>query len=672
MSKSGNLAALSAILNPGETPTIYYAEDLPYLPRILVFYFPVQAVGSLASTSRIRTTILSAAGFKSYGAFSVAPNSSYYSAVHKLPEDKQRDDIYRGIAFALCRYFSEVPSEVKNAIDEENAHHGIAMKWGQTHAAQVTCRMSRVINTEEIIEALRPFSKERPSSPQTPLRPLASIRKTRPSFLPQESSNQGLGRIGHAFTPSKRIPSGQARRTPSMSSPGARKASSTPDPKHSVQQLESLRFKMCEFVDTEDRYITRLQQLIELVTNQGRTPKSLSSKFSTKGNQKAMNAMLQFPSLLDQIRDLNIAFLDDIETALHNSEDAALTFLDSAQANPQLLQNAKDPLGVLSFAKILLTHFPKFPMPYREYLDLHSQVSSNLDQFLKEGTTSIQQVPSLLMEPAQRISRYGLYIDSMLPHVPANFTVAIRTLEKARKIIAEICEMEPAASTILDSLRIEHEAKKKGLSPTKLLSGLTRSNGTIREAPALTGSLKEREGPRLFPSLGRSLSRRTKASRPGLATILAEQDPEQVNNMQVQPRNDENRPLTSSSVLSFGSTKRPPTSGSSVSATNRSTASASPGPNLGGLLSGKKLRVRPAPSSTTGSRSPTELQGPRLGHSHPGSSPPTGVGTEQQASLEHLKAQLMRIEEENYKLLQENADLKRLIRECTCGGAARR
>jgi hypothetical protein len=429
---------------------------------------------------------------------------------------------------------------------------------------------------------------------------------------------------------------------------------------------------MCEFVDTEDRYITRLQQLIELVTNQGRTPKSLSSKFSTKGNHKAMNAMLQFPSLLDQIRDLNIAFLDDIETALHNSEDAALTFLDSAQANPQLLQNAKDPMGVLSFAKILLTHFPKFPMPYREYLDLHSQVSSNLDQFLKEGTTSIQQVPSLLMEPAQRISRYGLYIDTMLPHVPANFTVAIRTLEKARKIIAEICEMEPAASTILDSLRIEHEAKRKGLSPTKLLSGLTRSNGTIREAPALTGSLKEREGPRLFPSLGRSLSRRTKAARPGLATILAEQDPEQVNNVQVQPRNDENRPLTSSSALSFGSTKRPPTSSSSVSATNRSTGSASPGPNLGGLLSSKKLRVRTAPSSAAVSRSPADLQGQSLGHSHPASSPPIGVASEQQGSLEHLKAELMRVEEENYKLLQENADLKRLIRECTCGGAARR
>lgn len=626
MSKSGNLAALSAILNTSETPTVFYAEDPPYLPRILIFYYPVQALGSLASTSRIRTTILTAAGFKSYGAFSVAPSSSYYSAVHKLPEDKQRDDVCRAIAFALCRYFSEIPTEVKNAIADENLHHGIAVKWGQTHAAQVTCRMSRVINTEEVIEALRPFSKDRPSSPQTPIKPLASIRKTRPSFLPQDSGNYASSRA-NALTPARRVPSSQTKRSPSATTPANRKASGALVPKHSIDQLESLRFKMCEFVDTEDRYITRLQELIELVTNQGRTPKSLSSKLSNSRSQKAVNAMIQFPSLLDQIKDLNLAFLDDIETALQASEDAALTFLDRASQDPQLLQTAKDPMGIYSFAKVLLNHFPKFLMPYRDYLDLHSQVALNLDQFLKEGTTSTQQAPSLLMEPAQRISRYGLYIDAMLPHVPSNFTVATRTLEKARKIIAEICEMEPAASTILDSLRIEHEARRKGLSPTKILSGLARSTGTIREASALTGSLRDRDGPRFFPSLGRSLSRRTKTSRPGLAGILSEQDPEQVSNV----RSDENRPLTSSSGLSSSGSivKRPLTAGSAGSAPSNH---------------------RSSPSVRSKAAAPLMAAGAPV-------------------SLEHYKAELMRVEEENYKLLQENAELKRLIRECKCGGA---
>jgi hypothetical protein len=48
-----------------------------------------------------------------------------------------------------------------------------------------------------------------------------------------------------------------------------------------------------------------------------------------------------------------------------------------------------------------------------------------------------------------------------------------------------------------------------------------------------------------------------------------------------------------------------------------------------------------------------------------------GQGSQQSkaASIEHYKAALMRVEEENYKLLQDNAELKRQIRECRCGGA---
>lgn len=605
MSKTGNLAALSALFNPADIPTIYYAEDPPLLPRILIFYWPVQAVGSLSSTSRIRVTILSAAGFKSFGAFSVAPSSSYYSAVHKLPDERQRNDVSRGIAFSLCRYFSEIPAEVKQIIADENVHHGVGLKWGQSHAAQITCNMKKVTNADEVIATLRTFCKERPSSPITPIRPMNSIRKTRPSILPPESGGPAMSRFAPMVTPSKRISNLQAARTPSASGmPIPRKHTSTPSQSHSVEQLESLRFKMCEFVDTEDRFITRLQELIELVSNQARTPKSLSSKSWSSKNQKVMHAMLQFPSLLDQIKDLNLAFLDDIETALQNSEDASMVLLEQGKKTLDASQLPKDPMGVYSFAKVLLNHFPKFPTPYREYLDLHSQISSNIELFLKEGTTSVQQVPSLLMEPAQRISRYGLYIDMMIPNLPPSCTMAIRSLEKARKIIAEICEMEPAASTILDSLRIEHEVRKRPLSPTKLLSGLTRSNGSVRGAPALTGSLRDRDMPRLFPSLGRSLSRRNK-SRPGLTTILTEHDPEQANNLQGSFTKDENRPPTAGSATSLGS-KRPPTSSSSAS-------------SLG-----------------------------------PGNS-------------ERYKAATVKLEEENYKLLQENAELKRQLRECKCG-----
>lgn len=629
MSKSGNLAALTAIFQPGPAPHVFYAEDPPYLPRILVFYWPVHAVGSLTTTARIRTTILSAAGFKNFAAFSVSPSSAYYSAVHKLPEDKQRDETYRGLAFSLCRYFAEVPTEVKNAITEENPHQGTGLKWGQAQAAHITCRLGKVVNVEEVIEALRPFLKERPSSPVAPIRPLNSIRKTRPSFLPPEV-NQGHLRYGQLATPGRRIPSSHSRRTPSTSTPGPKPTPHKLSEKPTAGQLESLRFKMCEFVDTEDRYIARLQQLIDLVTTESRTPKSLSSKFASTRGQKTVNAMLQFPSLLDQIRDLNIAFLDDLESALQNTEDSAMSWLEKGQngSPPSNSSSNKDVIGVVAFAKVLLNHFPKFPVPYRTYLDLHSSISSNLDSYLKESATSVQQAPSLLMEPAQRISRYGLYIDTMIPLVPSTSTIALRTLEKARKIIAEICEMEPAASTILDGLRIEHENKRRGaLSPTKFLSSLTRGglgSGTIREAPPLTTPKPRdkdcRETPRLLPSISRSLSRRVK-SRP-----LTEQDVDQVNNISSQhyQNNENSRPFSSHSGSSSLSRRRPNTAGSSASA--------------GSVV------IKPSYTPVT-----TYF-------------PPVNENGREDEYM--IKAE--KLEQENYRLLAENAQLKQRLRLCRC------
>ena len=678
MSKSGNLAQLSSILDSRDLPTIYYAEDGPYLPRILIFYWPVQAIGSLSSTSRVRTTILSAAGFKSFSAFSVAPSSSYYSAVHKLPDDKQRDDVCRAIAFALCRYFSEVPTEVKNAITEENLREGPGLKWGQTHAAQVACKMSKVINRDEVIDALRPFHKERPTSPVTSppqIRPLASIRKTRPSYLPADSS-QSNSAFTRFTTPSKRIPSNGNRGSPTAS---ATKKAVSAQHKQTTEQLEGLRYKMCEFVDTEDRYIIRVQELIDMVISQGRTAKSISSKFSSSRSQKTINAMLQFPSLLDQIKDLNLAFLDDIESVLQSTEEQSLRYIEQSPAQPSMAApQPKDPLGVYAFAKVLLNHFPKFPVPYRSYLDLHSQISSNLDQFFKDDAQSVQIAPSLLMEPAQRISRYGLYIDTMIPQIPPSSTLAIRTLEKARKIIAEICEMEPAASTILDSLRIEHEAKKRSLSPTKLISGLTRAN-TIREAPAktttsfanMTGSLRERDTPKFLPSLSRSFSKKNR-SRPGLAGILSEQNPEQAQNLPPSSENNENvRPKSSSSgnglynAMSFGRKFRPDTAHShsassastSVSMSSRPTSKGQPLDDVAEHVATQSFNEDSAVDVNGSGQLDDEREKLRDRSSS--------------GNIEHYKAQVMRLEQENYKLLADNAELKRLVRECKCGRVRR-
>ena len=674
MSKSGNLAALTAIFQSAENPLVFYAEDPPFLPRILIFYWPIHAVGSVATTSRIRTTILSAAGFKSFSAFSVSPSSAYYNAVHKLPEDKQRDEIYRGLAFSLCRYFAEIPTDVKNTIAEDSGQHANGSKWGQSHAAQVTCRLQRVTNQDEILAALRPFLKERAASPTTPVRQIASIRKTRPSVLPPEVT-QPASRHGAFATPAKRVTSSSSRRTPSYATPGPKptplKALSRPSP----EQLESLRFKMCEFVDTEDRYISRLQQLIELVTTQSRTPKSISSKFSSTRGQKTVSAMLQFPALLDQIRDLNLALLDDLESVLQNSEDTAMAWLERpAEAIPTSQSGTKDFVGIVPFAKVLLAHFPKFPVAYREYLDFHSAISSNLDNFLKEGTTSIQQAPSLLMEPAQRISRYGLYIDTMVPLLPQTSTIAIRTLEKARKIIAEICDMEPAASTIVDSLRIEHESKRRGgaLSPTKLFSTLTRSTvapsrdttllATPRDKADSSSIFREKETPRLLPSLSRSWSRKVKtasvSSRP-----LAEQDIDQANNTSTSASTATTTTLAySQSVREKENTK--PKHAHTTSSTSLSSRYRFGG--FGGMIGG----ARPTTASSQGSSSTYSIvkHTPEAKKTHDVIDDVPVSDKENSGATEDWQIKAERLEQENYKLLEENAELKRRLRKCRCQG----
>jgi hypothetical protein len=90
-----------------------------------------------------------------------------------------------------------------------------------------------------VIDSLRLVQKDRPSTPpaQTP-RPITSIRKTRPSFLPQEV-NAGSSRFGQLSTPSRRTPSGQNRRTPSSSTPGAKSTLQTQNQKQSREQFES-------------------------------------------------------------------------------------------------------------------------------------------------------------------------------------------------------------------------------------------------------------------------------------------------------------------------------------------------------------------------------------------------------------------------------------------------
>ena len=519
MSKAGNLAALAPIFTSTESLSLYYAEDPPYLPRILVFYWPIAALGSMTSTSRIRTTVLTAAGFVSFQPFQLSPSSAYYTAVHKLPEDKQRDNVSRGIAFSMLKYFAQLSPAVKNAMTEENLGHTSGSKlFGQLHAAEITCRLGRVVNVEEVIGALRAFSKDHSSMLSSAVIPQASIRRTRPSVLAPDSTNEPITKFAPSL-PATESPTPRIRRTPSYSAnrsrigPQAFEQRSKP----TVEQKQSLRFKMCEFVDTEERYVSKLHELTQLVT-EGAYTKSYST---TAKSVRTASIMLRFPSLLDQIVEVNTEFLDEITHVLEKTDDTALASIAEDNSPSGIATSQpQDRLGAQAFARVLLSHFPKFLIPYREYLDIQPKFSANIHQFIDSSEPSnLQRARSVLMEPIQRVSRYSLFIDAMSALLPSSSpSPTTKTLAKARGIIVDICAMEPSADTILGSLRIEHEDTKerRALSPTKLLQNL-RPNGMIKEAAPTT----LRDPPRtLMPTVMRSFS---KKSRGGLGSVGSKQ-----------------------------------------------------------------------------------------------------------------------------------------------------
>ena len=71
-----------------------------------------QAAAAASNTSRIQVHVYTPAGFESYTRLSVSPNSPFYDAVTALPREEQGDEVCRGIAYALAKYFGNPIPEV--------------------------------------------------------------------------------------------------------------------------------------------------------------------------------------------------------------------------------------------------------------------------------------------------------------------------------------------------------------------------------------------------------------------------------------------------------------------------------------------------------------------------------------------------------------------------------
>src|ERR1700712_3027751 len=130
-------------LSPDQV-TLYHTTDLHLNPLpVFVFHGPSTTTNSTLNSSRIQIHVFSAAGFQSYPRITISPNSPFYQSVNHLPREKQGDEICRGLAFGLLKYFKELPEVVKSGLILQSANSrsrrpGSAPSlFGEQHAADL-------------------------------------------------------------------------------------------------------------------------------------------------------------------------------------------------------------------------------------------------------------------------------------------------------------------------------------------------------------------------------------------------------------------------------------------------------------------------------------------------------------------------------------------------------
>lgn len=457
---SGSLSYL-----PLEQLTLYHAVD-PCLSSILVFYGPVTTANATVSSSRVQAHIFTPAGFRSYPRITVSPAAPLYAAVNHLPREKQGDELCRGLAVSMLKYFSDLSDPVKDYL-RELAKAGksgtkLSNMFDEMHAADLTNRLIVVDDASDAIRDLQAAYQERkvPWIDIDVVLPAGTIQP--PSQLEDDaaemegSSDLQYGQYSsmvRALGDPIFLPTSRLKRAPSQ--PTNLSKSRT----FSRSQKEALRLTMCEVVDTEERYVAKLYALVHDVAEEFRLKAQLRPPSSTSPDEASLAAL--FPPCLNQILDVNLGFLEVIRQVLEETEKDAIedisldTELPSSMSQRASSRQGSDAMGAVAFANALLEWFPRFSQPYADYMRAHNGFTQTLNSFLKDRNSSFskrvnetgeQRLRSLLMEPVQRLPRYSLLIDTMTSSLPLVHP-AVRPFLKARDVIKDICSLDDPGST---------------------------------------------------------------------------------------------------------------------------------------------------------------------------------------------------------------------------------
>ena len=445
----------------GELSLFHTTDPLLANSPVLVFHGPAATIG--ATSSRIQFHVFTPAGCGSYARLAVSPNSAFYSAVSNLPREEQGDEVLRGLAFGLKKYFVELAEPVKKTWCVEAKAPSPSALFGDDHVAILASRMTKVNNVDEVIgELTQAFGERRLSWLDVDVvLPSGSIKETAKPMNSEDFDEahmltQRYGRYAelmdylgeNAFLPTSKL-----RRAPSKPTTIGRSASFL---KH---QKENVRKELSELLDTEGNYVARISEVSDL-------SESLRAEFSQPTQEKLREL---FPSSIDEIVRLNSDFLTNLRSLVLETEQGALHDIEAMTGAQPTAQQARqdfvqDTQGIGTVAQCLCDWIPKFRDSYRDYLTRHGHsaqvlrgISKSEDSILASRLQDVgeQKLTSLLIEPVQRLPRYNLYIDSIVKQLPTRHP-AIKSLLKARDIVTEICDEADAgtkSANIVEKLR---------------------------------------------------------------------------------------------------------------------------------------------------------------------------------------------------------------------------
>lgn len=445
-----------------EHVTLYQTTDplLGYLP-FLVFHGASTTANFTLNSSRIQIHVFSPAGFVSYPRLTVQPNSPYYGAVRHLPRECQGDEIFRGLAFGLFKYFTELSDAVKVHLKKQYPSRsgtrpgsGPAL-FTEQHAADLAKSMVKSDNTADVIAILQGALQTQHISnididlvlPPGSIIPLNNAELEEVPDDEDDLLDPTLRQYG-MYTPLVRLwgepvflPTSKLRRAPSKPTSLNRGKSFTKD------QKDDLRMKLAELVETEERYVAKVDELVNVVAAEFRQCAKNRPPGSISPSEAEVHKL--FPESIDRILQLNSAFVQELRKALDETDEDAATSSQNSVTRVGPSAKHKDPSGALSIARLFLEWFPKFTDSYQDYIRASQHFPQLLNSFLDKQSSFRQRVAqkgeqtvrSILIEPVQRLPRYSLLIDQIVGCLPITHP-ALQLMLRARDIIANICSMD--------------------------------------------------------------------------------------------------------------------------------------------------------------------------------------------------------------------------------------